>query len=198
MRLGTIIKVWKRIDKIEGLEDFKGYEVNNLGEVRSLYYNEQFRTKLLTPLNAKGGYLVINLNHKGKKKQVKIHRLVALTFIPNDDNNKIQVNHIDEDKTNNKVENLEWMTPKENSNHGTRNKRVSKNKKNDKSLSKGVYCLELDRTFSSLREAERQLKVTQVHIGRCCNRKIKTAYGYHWFFIEDFLYFNNINLEEEI
>ena len=71
------------------------------------------------------GYLVVKLCKNNIRSNKKIHRLVAQAFIPNPEN-KPQVNHIDEDKTNNMVSNLEWMTAKENTNHGTRNERSGK------------------------------------------------------------------------
>lgn len=105
---------WTDIKDYEGL-----YQVSNFGRVKSSYTN-----RILKGRKDKGGYLLVNL-YKNKVSYTKaIHRLVAQAFIPNPDN-KPQVNHIDENKTNNMVSNLEWMTAKENTNHGTRNERAS-------------------------------------------------------------------------
>lgn len=198
MRLGTIIKVWERIDKIEGLENFKGYEVNNLGEVRSLYYQNTFKSSILKPFLT-NGYLRVVLSDNKKIKKIPVHRLVAMAFILNDDKKKTQINHIDENKINNKVENLEWMTPKENCNYGTRNKRLTGAGENNEKLSKKVFCLELEKVFSSTAEIKRQLNLDASCISKCCrHKKYKTVGGYHFYYIEDIIYFNNINLKEEI
>ncbi|MDV4829909.1 NUMOD4 motif-containing HNH endonuclease [Enterococcus faecium] len=101
------------------------YEVSNCGRVRSLNYMRTKQAKELTPVKDGMGYLFVNLYKNGKNRGFKIHRLVAQAFIPNPEN-KPQVNHIDEDKTNNCAENLEWCTAKENMNHGTRTKRAIK------------------------------------------------------------------------
>lgn len=102
---------------------FPNYEISNYGNVISLNYAQSKKPKLLTPLKKKGGYLGIHFSKEGKQYSFAIHRLVAVAFIPNP-NELSEVNHIDEDKTNNRVENLQWVTPKQNSNHGTRNERL--------------------------------------------------------------------------
>ena len=105
----------------------------------------------------------------GTRKVYFIHRLVADAYIPNPDH-KPQVNHKDEDKTHNYINNLEWMTAKENINYGTRTQRTFK----------AVYCVELDKTFDSIREAERQTNISHGNISSCCKGKLNTAGGYHW------------------
>ena len=105
-------EIWKDIKDYEGI-----YQVSNLGRVKT--------DRILKVGKNKGGYLGVSLSKNSVISPQRVHRLVAEAFILNPEN-KPQVNHIDEDKTNNKVSNLEWMTAKENSNHGTRNKRVSK------------------------------------------------------------------------
>ena len=114
-----MIEEWRPIEGYEGL-----YEVSNTGQVRSLdrYDNRNcFRKgKVLSPIKDTDDYLKVNLYCNGKNKKCLVHRLVALTFIPNPDGLP-QVNHKDEDKTNNSVDNLEWCTEKYNCNYGSRN-----------------------------------------------------------------------------
>ena len=110
-------EIWKDIKGYEGL-----YQVSSFGRVKRVTTG-----RILKGSNDSIGYLLVILYKNNIGSTKKIHRLVAEAFIPNPDN-KPQVNHIDEDKTNNIVSNLEWMTAKENSNHGTRNGRVSRSK----------------------------------------------------------------------
>lgn len=117
-----MIEIWKSIPGYEGL-----YEVSNTGQIRSLdmYVKVGFgayrlqKGKVLSPAKDKYGYLVVSLTYNGKHKTIKVHRLVAQAFIENPDNLP-EVNHKDEDKTNNIVENLEWCNHKYNMNYGTR------------------------------------------------------------------------------
>ena len=121
-------EIWKDVKGYEGL-----YQVSNLGRVRSLdrtvnsgiknNSNVLFKGRILKQYQKRNGYLQVTFTVNSKRKYVGVHRLVAETFIPNPDN-KSQVNHIDENKTNNNVYNLEWCTPKENCNFGTRNSKI--------------------------------------------------------------------------
>ena len=132
----------------------------------------------MKPSFDKDGYLLIGLCMNGKVKKFRIHRLVAMAFIPNNDpTNKIQVNHIDEIKTNNCVENLEWCTREYNNNYGTKTERSVKVK------SKKVLCIETGITYPNAVEIEKQLGLNKVSIRRCCRGKQKTCGGCHWKYI---------------
>ena len=102
---------WRDVVGYDGL-----YEVSNLGRVRSCK-----RNIMLTLFKSNKGYLRCELWKDSKKRKFGVHRIVALAWIPNDDVEKNQVNHINEVKTDNRVENLEWCTNKYNNNYGHKN-----------------------------------------------------------------------------
>lgn len=124
------------------------------------------------------GYKYVNLCKNNKIKTFRIHRLVAEMFIKNP-NGLTQINHKDENKLNNRVDNLEWCTPKYNVNYGIRNNKAM--------LSRGipVKCIETSLIYPSAREASRQTGIYQSSISRCCNNVygFKTAGGYHWEYV---------------
>ncbi|MGM1462396.1 NUMOD4 domain-containing protein [Bacillus cereus group sp. BceL310] len=101
------MEIWRDIEGYEGL-----YQVSNLGRVRSLKKNKM----IMKPFVNEEGYLRITLLKDRKKNNLRVHRLVAKAFIYNKDN-KPEVNHINAIKSDNKVNNLEWVTPKENMKH---------------------------------------------------------------------------------
>lgn len=171
------------------VKDYEGrYEVSNLGRVRSLDHKAEriingvhndidVKGRLLTPRIIRKGYLRVCLS----KHDYLVHRLVANAFVPNPDNLP-QVNHIDEDKTNNRADNLEWVTNKENSDHGTRNERIAT------ANAMSVVMMDKDgndlRRFDSINDAARWLGGMHFvsAISRVC-RGIKPhiiAGGYRW------------------
>lgn len=150
----------KDILNYEGL-----YAITSCGKVWS--YKRQ---KFLKPQKRNKGYLFVILYKDGEEKKYAVHRLVAEAYIPNPDN-KPQVNHRDENKEHNWVSNLEWMTNKENSNYGSHD------------IRKSVYCVELNKEYESVREAAKQLGVSDSHISACCKGKQKTCGGYHWHYL---------------
>ena len=178
---------WKDIEGYEGL-----YQVSNMGRVRSLdriiVYKDgrvwNCKGRILKNVKGKNGYLYVNLSKVGNVgKPQNIHRLVAIAFIPNPDNLP-QVNHKDEDKTNNTVDNLEWCTAKYNCNYGTAKERQkSKVSKQIMGINKiNGYII----TFQSAKEAERKTGINCSHISSCCKgrKKYKSAGGYIWMYID--------------
>ena len=158
-------EIWKDIEEYAGL-----YQVSNLGRVKSLYTNS-----ILKGCKHINGYLVVNLYKNGSKSTKRIHRLVAQAFIPNPEN-KSQVNHIDENKTNNKVSNLEWTTRKENLNHGTRTERIRKTQSIPiiaTNLKTGEYT-----EFYGSSECARQLGLHQSNITEVLKGRYKQTGGY--------------------
>lgn len=114
-------ELWKSIKGYEGI-----YEVSNLGNVRNIKPRYKYINPngLLKPVKLNTGYLNVSLINKDKiRKEHRVHRLVAEAFIPNTDN-KPQVNHIDSNRANNNVENLEWVTCKENIVHAQKQGRL--------------------------------------------------------------------------
>ena len=117
------IEEWKNVKGFEGL-----YQISNYGRVKSLKYNKSSKIKIMKVHQDKDGYIQVKLSKEAKQYTFKVHRLVATHFLENPDL-KSEVNHINEIKDDNKVTNLQWVTPKENSNHGTRNRKISKRQK---------------------------------------------------------------------
>ena len=158
---------WKPVVGYEG-----HYQVSNFGRVKSI----KFGKEIILKQNIRGGYYIVNLSKNGIVKTYLVHRLVAEAFIDNTDNLP-EVNHKDENKLNNNVDNLEWCTHEYNINYGTRNKKVSKK------LSKPVLQYTLDGEF--VREWKSTIECgrngyDQGHVAACCNGKLKTYKGFIW------------------
>lgn len=157
---------WKDIKGYEGL-----YQVSTLGRVRSFHAYKGSSQRILVPGRYSRGYLFVQLSKDKVKTQHMIHRLVASTFIPNPEDLP-QVNHKDEDKTNNCVENLEWCTAKYNANYGTRNERVAEKTR------KPVMCVETGEVFDSVNSAMALTHLSNIH--HVLKGKYKMCGGYHW------------------
>lgn len=169
-------EIWKDIEEYEGL-----YQVSNLGRVKSLYTND-----ILKGCKTSNGYLKVNLYKNSVKSTKTIHRLVAESFISNPEN-KSQVNHINENKTNNMVSNLEWSTSKENNNHGTRNKRAGKAISKSKSIPIIATNLKTgDSTeFYGTKECARQLGLHRSNITSVLKDRLKQTGGYTFKYKEE-------------
>ena len=155
-------------------------EVSNFGNVRKLG-----KKTLLKPKLDKSGYLYVHIriSNLGINKMAKIHRLVAEAFIPNPNKYPI-INHKNEIKTDNRVENLEWCTYKYNVNYGTGLKRRAFNSRNQKHRSCPIlqYSIngEFIQEFPSFKEVQRYLGKPYSNVWNVCNRKKESAYGYKW------------------
>jgi hypothetical protein len=139
------MEIWKDIIGYEGC-----YQVSNLGNVKSLNYMHTGREKILKTKQKKNGYMHINLCKDGVTKTHSIHMLVAETFIPNTDNLP-QVNHKDEVKSNNCVDNLEWCTIEYNNKYGTHIQRCANSNRNNPITSKPVICIETAVVYPSIK-----------------------------------------------
>ena len=173
-------EIWKDIPEYEGL-----YQASNLGRIKSL---KRFRKgkngclisvkeKILKPQINRTGYYIIELCKQSIKKKYQVHRLIYEVF-----NGQIpegyEINHLDERPVNNRLENLNLVTHKENCNWGTRNERSAKKR------SKVVLQFTLDdilvKEYQSTHQVERETGFASQYIIACCNGKYKTAYNYKW------------------
>lgn len=160
-------EIWKAIKDYEGK-----YEVSNLGRVKSLErksrLNRKIKERILAPREHTGGYLRVQLS----RKDFYIHRLVAETFIPNPEN-KSQVNHIDGNKRNNRVDNLEWNTPLENNLHAIR---TGLNKKDREFMIKMANCENHKKAMKKRRKLTNQ-QILQIRNSKESEYKLAEKYN---------------------
>jgi len=168
------------------IEDFPNYSVSNLGNIKNN------KTNRIMKLNVKGGYYHISLNNGYCKKGLKVHRLVALAFINNTEN-KPEVNHINKNKLDNSVSNLEWATRKEQNQHRIKDLIITcnKNKPINRLDKKSGVILE---KYNSIEHAgiwasENQLTSNSHNgrnaIGNCVNGLSNSAYGFRWEYVDN-------------
>lgn len=163
------------------IENYPMYRVNENGEI--MFIGDKYHKQHIMKQHiASNGYNMLTLRDKdGKKHHVLVHRLVAKAFIPNPDNLP-QVGHLDEDRQNNRADNLCWCTAKQNNNYGDHNKRVSEATMNKKGKKVRQYSLEGEfiKEYPSTREVQRQTGFFSSNIVNACNLPDRTAYNYKW------------------
>ena len=161
--------VWKKI------EGFPNYSVSDDGQVKN-----DLSERMLTLFDNGLGYKVVHLSKDKNKRTVRVHRLVAQAFIANPQE-KSCVNHINGNKSDNRVENLEWCTHSENNIHSYR----MLNRKSAVGVMiatncRKVLCVETNKIYESIKEAARQTGALKGNISHCLSNKRNTAGGYHW------------------
>jgi len=162
-------EVWR------GIPGYEGYLFSNLGRVKSLNYHRTGTEKIMTLEKTKNGYLRVKINNK----HILIHRLIWEAFIgPIPEG--MQINHINEDKTDNRLENLELVTPEENLNFGSRSRKavLAKSKPICQYTISGVFIKE----WESAQTIQNEKGYWHSSIGAVCRGERETAYGYKWAF----------------
>ena len=165
------------------LYDYRGlYQVSNFGRVKSFHGKEKF----LKLSKKENGYMSVSMYKNGKEKRFYVHRLVAHMFIQNNKNFS-EINHVDENKENNFVTNLEWCNRSQNINHGTRNEKCSEKQKNNEKSIKIVQMknFRITNIFSCCYEAERITGINHGNINKCCRGNLKSAGKFIWKYLYD-------------
>ena len=171
---------WKDINGYEGL-----YQVSSFGRVKSLKFGKE---KILKTTTANKGYEQLSLTKNGKCKTYKVHRLVCESFIPNTEN-KPCIDHINTIRTDNRVDNLRWVTHTENCNNPISKTHYSKCRKGELNHnSKPIIQFSLNGEFIRKYKFMNEIEFNHSHISDCCLGKRKTAYGFIWKYYDLELY----------
>lgn len=182
--------MWKDIPGYEGL-----YQASDSGHIRSVdrfdIGGNKIKGVVLKQRSARGGYLRVGLWKDGVMKTTLVHRAIAAAYVPNPEA-KPQVNHVDENKENNTAENLEWVSCKENVNHGTRNARIVANSDRvgaAEKLRKSVIQMTIEdkvvAKWPSIRSAARATGINNGSISNCCRGIKKSTHGFKWALAEE-------------
>lgn len=163
-------EIWRDIKGYEGK-----YQVSNLGNIKSLDYKRTGEEQLIKQCKDRYGYPVVLLYKNGNRKQYSVHRLVAFAFIPNP-LNKPQVNHMNRNKSDNNIKNLEWCSNLENMQHAIKTG-INKYKRKIIQYDKSMNSI---KEWDSIVEASNELNMTRANIIQCCRGKQKSAGGYTW------------------
>ena len=176
-------EIWKDIEGFEGR-----YLISNKGNVMSIHFKGSKYSKCLHPTPSPTGYLAVIFYEKGKPRRFYVHRLVANAFIRND-LNLPEVNHIDGNKANNSVENLEWCTPSHNKAHGVKTGLYNGMVARVISQMKPFIGINVKtgeaHTFYSLRDAAAFTGANTANISKVLHGCTKTAKGYTYKYIEE-------------
>ena len=170
-------EIWKDVEGYEGI-----YKVSNYGRIKRLYRNK--KEKILKSY-IRNGYYSVRLSKENKIKNFTVHRLIGKAFI-NNPNNYNTIDHINGIKTDNRLENLEWVTHKENTNRAWKKGLCNGNKgKFGIQSKKSIKIVQLKNgerinEFYGAYEAERATGIANSSINECCRNKRKTAGGYEW------------------
>lgn len=162
-------EIWKDIPEYSGV-----YQISNFGRVRSYKGFRGVKERILKPQIARGYYYVF-LRRNGKTYFPSVHRLVAKAFIPNPQNYKF-INHKNEIKTDNRVENLEWCTQLYNNTYGTAIKRAAATR------SKKIICIETGIIYKSGYEVCEKLNLKYSNVMKCCEGQRERTRGLHFKF----------------
>lgn len=191
------MELWKDINGYEGY-----YQISSQGNVRSVDRFDGVHDRkgtVIKPNLKQNGYLQVGLRKHNTRKWFGVHRLVAIHFIENP-NNKPQVNHIDGNKQNNTIENLEWVTEKENQTHAAKRGLRDNMPKGERHSNYGKYG-ENSRSAKPVIRRDPKTGETKLYkakilakdegfdvtsISKCCHGKLKTHKGYEWYFAKDF------------
>ena len=175
---------WRDIEGYKGL-----YQISSYGRVKSLERMKRnsrgyhkIPERILKPYVSGHGYLQVQLYKEGNRKPYHVHRLVATAFLENT-KGYTEVNHKDENKQNNHMDNLEWCS------HSYNNSYNDKGKKAGKKISKPVYSVNkesgLITYWESAKVAGRILGIDSSHITKCCKGKMKSIGGFYWMYAEE-------------